>query len=567
MHLDRMEIGRLAIMLKYPADYIERRTEEIDLLGDDYYRVRVFQQVLFPPHGEKTDHSGQSDGGTDTHAIAARPTLVPLGEYAKHRLPDLKAFGPSGDQLPVLSRADRTRVLVTIFAANWSSIYYGPGGSANASDQSQYIWKQVVLRQVRELVYSTRSQAKDIPKRLRTSLQLLIGQGAASLPTDAVNGAQALLASQRFRNELDGLVHSTNLAAVLSAAPTDLRIVVVEYSERINYDLVTSKTDGFIMRWSRRIGAFVIRILTWLSLVPLIVRRYAANTSACHSLHIKANLPDSVEATRYFWLSENKQAPKSSTPDDVSCDRPVLSASFDDLGDTGESTIPDRGPAVLEAQMAPSLALAAAILTAAFILLVATFIYQEPLRKGLSDSVLAIAGAFSGVPAILTGAIAFRTDPFARRLSRGPRTLLGLLAAGAGALAATVGLRQFSAGFDSWLALSVSIYSIGVILVLLHIGIGPRFRHGTRSRIHALTSRCSPQTCRRLQVAMALLFMVLLGLGLLLSLRVEEALRFCHVFNTRFPGNVWNAVRGQPVSHHVMRKVEGVLKSRMVCVD
>ena len=119
MLLDKKEIGRLAIMIKFPNLYVERRVEEIDLLGDNYYRVRVSQQVLFPSHADRLQ-APKDDVATARQLLDhERLMLVPLGEYAKHRLPDLKVFGPSGESLPVLSRADRARALSTIFTAGW----------------------------------------------------------------------------------------------------------------------------------------------------------------------------------------------------------------------------------------------------------------------------------------------------------------------------------------------------------------------------------------------------------------------------------------------------------------
>ena len=99
--------------------------------------------------------------------------------------------------------------------------------------------------------------------------------------------------------------------------------------------------------------------------------------------------------------------------------------------------------------MAPSLPLVAAIFLAAFILLVSTFIYQTPPKASISGPILAVAGAFSGIRALLSGVIALRTEPFARRMSKGPRFLVGILAGATAVLAATVGLRSFNGRFDS----------------------------------------------------------------------------------------------------------------------
>src|SRR5438128_6534268 len=89
----RDELERLARYHHSPREYIERRTEELELVTDHQYHVKVRQQFVVPVGSNESMHP--------------RVTLVPLGRFPKARLPDLRVCGPAGDELPVLDRRQR----------------------------------------------------------------------------------------------------------------------------------------------------------------------------------------------------------------------------------------------------------------------------------------------------------------------------------------------------------------------------------------------------------------------------------------------------------------------------
>src|SRR2546423_11919408 len=107
MLLDSTELGRLAMIHKYPQLYIERRTETM-AVNFPFYRMTVLQQFTLPMNDYPDDG-------------VPRQVYVPLGDFSKHRLPDLTVTGPDGSLLPVLTRTERAQVLASLFSASWQA--------------------------------------------------------------------------------------------------------------------------------------------------------------------------------------------------------------------------------------------------------------------------------------------------------------------------------------------------------------------------------------------------------------------------------------------------------------
>jgi len=100
------------MMQQAPRHYGERRTEYIQLKDDHHYGVRVVQQLTVPTH---------ADHGSDS---VEQELLVPLGEFAKDRLPDLTVTAPDGQLLPVLGRAARGEAVATLYTSRWPHIMF-----------------------------------------------------------------------------------------------------------------------------------------------------------------------------------------------------------------------------------------------------------------------------------------------------------------------------------------------------------------------------------------------------------------------------------------------------------
>jgi hypothetical protein len=98
-YLDGRELARLQESLLKPVEWQERRTERLQFDSEQRrFRWTIEQQILIPQLPSEDPHS-------ECYAV------VSLGIYPKKRLPDLVAFGPHSERIPVLSRHERTGFL------------------------------------------------------------------------------------------------------------------------------------------------------------------------------------------------------------------------------------------------------------------------------------------------------------------------------------------------------------------------------------------------------------------------------------------------------------------------
>lgn len=509
MKLDPIELGRLAILQKYPLEYIERRVEDIDLKDDHHYAVSVTQQVIIPTHG------GQDHG--------LQKVLVPVGYFSKSLLPDLRVARDDGAELPVASRADRGKITAIIVASPWEHLVLGamPQGQ---QDTAQAMWT-IVQSYLADIATEQPTEAQVLYNELRA----LIGEWSKSpaLTTEARAAANALAYRPQFWTTIEALVETRLIVATMRATPGDPCVITCNYTERFDY------VKHGEMEW-------LVRLLQWLGWLAYGITRRTANIGRTRSLWVLQSLPSGVEPIRSYWEDR-----ATSSIDDVT----LIAESDRTLANRYDEPIAadERPPSlVLDAQMAASAAVAVAALLSVFLLCVTTYIYQAP-KLFSSDTggveqtnFITLAGVFAGIPAAVGAALAYNGQTFVRRLSRGPRLILALLSVQAAALAVLICLKRATHAIEVS-ALVLSVYSFAAAGVFGFIWLGPRWRKNQRSRLKWLTGAASPLDCQRRQRRLAAGFLVTWLFVVLVFARSQTVLRYAHFFTRHFPGNVWHA--------------------------
>jgi hypothetical protein len=503
-----LELGRLAKIQKHPLDHIERRVEHLDLLDDHHYAVRVIQQIYVPEHGPVA---------TDDCDL-----LIPVGYFSKARLPDLAVTGPDGEFLPVLGRQDRGLATAVFFTSVWEQDHLLPLQSA-ARAEAYLLWP-IVVSLVSRIATELEARATELLAQLRDvvttfshnpELQLEVRQAYATM-----------LAEQRSWTILESLAESRMVIAVMRGRPGRTYVVTATYTERFSYEQYG---------WTP-----LTKVLNWLALTALSVDRKVANFGRAKSLWIVQTLPPGVEPVRTFW-DDRRTSPVDEDTQAVQSDRVVL-ARYNELADPSATR-----QVMLDVQMSSSASVTSAALLAVLLLFVSTYIYQQ--LPGLLDSgspvdgadgLVGLASVFAAVPAAITAALAYGGQTFVRRLSRGPRALLALLAAQAAFMSILIGLRRAD-GLVTDSVFALSIYSFFVMGLYGYIRLGPRWRKNARSRIKWRTEPVSPDECRRRQMRSAIVALAVWVLATIVFARSQILLRQEHFFTDQFPANIWRA--------------------------
>jgi hypothetical protein len=527
------ELGRLAILQKEPLRYVERRAESLDLVDDHHYGVAVTQQVLVPFHGDAQDP-------------AERELLIPLGQFSKDRLPNLRVQSPDGANLPLLSRNERATLGAQLFSAEWGRDFFQelPEGEQAAANT---LWN-AVLKLVGRAVAGSKRDAEIALETLEQTLGSW--HQAPEVPESIRLAALALQSNEAAWVALNALTETRLLTARMRGVPGRTYQVTVTYTERFAY-------RGYATSWSSR--NLMRRGLAWLGLITIPIARNVANVGQAASLWIVQSMPEGVEALRYYWKRDRHRK----TPDDpvsVEVTRTVASSH----------PIPGREyqyGLMLDAQIAPSTALVALVGLAALLLLVSTYVYQAiPTITG-SDPAIAhanfmgmhisaqvgkpstdkdrvllvgLGSIFAAIPAAIAGALAYRGQTFTRRISRGPRALVALLSVLAAVFAVVVSLKGLGDLAEA-VAYALSIYSLWLIGIAGYIQWGPRWRKHEKSRWKSTTSEASPIGCRRNQFWSAFGFLLFWTFVVVVFARCQAVLQERHFFTSEFPGNIWRA--------------------------
>jgi hypothetical protein len=568
MRLDPIELTRLALMQNSPADHVERRVENLELVDDYHYAVTVTQQMTIPSlrraesippaHGNGQDTAAGSADGGDTPAEsgdggeaaadaaegeASAPRvpregdpspeatrLVPLGWFPKIRLPDIRVADGSGSALPVLTREDQGRAAAFIFSAAWEERVFEDFPLALANDDAKAIWA-IVQTSVVRVVIEAPEDALLVVYRLRRFLTGRRKQQGIS--TELKCFLLTLLDNGPLWDTLEGLARSRLLIARMPAAIGETHVITVRYTERFNYRPLRPKS---LWRGALSLGR---RLLSRLGVIGIAVTRQASNIGQAASLWVIFSAPDGLEPVRCFWESEVKDAGR----EDISVDTEKAA-----LGKhVGPGADPASDGTVLDLQVAVSTALVSSILLATLLALVGFYMYKasQTIAKEAGEQrtiLIGLATVFAAAPAAILGALAYRGKNLERIASSGPRVLLWLLTVQAALLAVAVGLHG-PGDLTEVLGFILYVSSLIVVGVFTLIRFGPRWRRNERSRRPRLTSTTAPADCRRKQRRFALVALLAwLGLVWVLA-RAGVALRDQHILSSPgFPDDVRRAL-------------------------
>jgi hypothetical protein len=495
-------------MQTQPLHYVERRLESLDLKDDHHYAVTVTQQLTIPLHL------------LDEAIEPARDLLIPLGQFRKSRLPDLRLVDADGSVLPVLTRAARGKVIAILFMSGWRGTYLAEVPDAERSD-ALIIW-DAVQQQVEQVVTSLRDPARQVIRDLEAFLREFRTNYLVS--TSIRKAVGGIVDKLDFWEELSALAESTLLIGQLHGVPGRTYVVSIEYTERFSYD-------------NQLAANLIHKILAWMGWIGVPIYRAVANVGQAGSLWVIQSTPSGVEPLRVYWR-DRRHDPVDKGTLSVEIDR-VVAARYQ------ETNLASVAPElIVELQIAPSPAVGTAMALALFLLFVATYIYQglpelpnDPEQRAI---IVGLASVFAAVPAAVAGALAYGGQPFVRRLSRGPRVFLALLAGQAAFLSLVVSLKGLAILVETS-AYILSVYAVAMIGIFGYVQLGPRWRKNDRSRIPATTKDSSPARCRQKQVWSAIAFGLLWTLAIVVFARCQDVLQHEHVFTAEFPGNIWNA--------------------------
>jgi hypothetical protein len=169
----------------------------------------------------------------------------------------------------------------------------------------------------------------------------------------------------------------------------------------------------------------------------------------------------------------------------------------------------------MDVQMAPSAGVSTSAAVGLFLAALTAYLYRRlgstysyPLSDIARGTIVGVAGLFSAVPAVIAGGITKGSEAFSRRISRGPRLLLGLMASMALITATMLDFKTADA-YTRKVAFAVSGYALFVSLIMLYIRFGPRWRKSDTSRFKRRTQKASPVECRAGQTRWATLAFIL----------------------------------------------------------
>jgi hypothetical protein len=510
MELDPIELGRLAIMQRAPLRYIERRVELLDLSDDYHYGVTVTQQFVVPFHGKRGAASP-----------VAHNLLIPLGQFSKDRIPDMRILGPDGSVLPLLSRALHGKILSTLLTTRWQDAFFG-GVSEASRDAAIELWRAIQIAAA-QVVTSARPGAHLTIYRLRRYLEEFSKD--KEIAKDLRCFLLTILAEDQFWLGLNALAESRLMVAQFAGVPGQRYVVTISHTERFRYTGYASGTPR--------------KLLAWLGLISIPIARSVANLGQAASLWVVQSVPEGLEPLRCFWKKDGKTVhPEDPVSVDVTR---AVAGRYEKPGDTSE-----QDTLLLDVQISPASAIASTIALAAFLLIISTYVYQAlpglryPSHGEDRTILVGLGSIFAAVPAAIAGALVYKGETFVRRASRGPRVLLAVLSAQAAFFAAVVSLKGLGSLAEA-VAYILSIYSLIVIGLFSFIQLGPRWRKSTRSRRKSATALASPVECRKRQIRGALRWLAFWTFVVLVFARSQAVLQHQHFFTHAFPRNVWHA--------------------------
>jgi hypothetical protein len=463
---------------QYPLSHLERRVEELDFTTDSHYRVLASQQFTTAPHSKAVP---------DTDITLP----IPLGNFRKGRLPDLKAYSESGSRLPILSRDQRSTFVAMLYLAPRHDSF-----TADLSDEDRGIAEDLwsfVFELFSSVVISTPEQAWRQILNTYRDLQTIMHQLELLGNRVVARRLAHILTDPTFWTDLSALADATPIVAAMPGRPGQTYVVTMEYTERFSY-------RGQKLGWESRLAHFPSAVWRWalarLGIISTGIYRDAANLGRVASLWVVVTPPEGVEGIRAFWLDSGDIASSEEMGADVGDKIAVGRYSTQPMKNDDEHGM------VVDLQIRPGVTLWTSIALVGFTSCIAAYLYRQlpvlPTPGSGRALDLVFPSLFTGIPATLVGVIASRSQSVGRRIGPGLRISLALIAAQAAFLATLMGLEvsRRIVPISAW-ALTVSALFVTGILLLIQLG--PRWRKTLESRLWFRTRYASPAVCRRSQ--------------------------------------------------------------------
>ena len=346
--LDRRSLGRLVIMQLNTRRYSERRTEHVALKDKHHYAVRVDHQFTVPSHGD--------GDGTGTQDL-----LIPLGNFAKDRLPDLVVTGPDGARVPVLGRAARGEAVATLFGSQWQHVIFEPELEPSDLKRAEDVWSVVQLA-IARIVTRPSADAERLVPLLERFLREQWVESESDLIKDRL---EALIDNDVFWSRLRDLVRVRLLVARFEGVPGRTYVLTTSYTEAMGRDYYGT---GRLRRF-----------LAWLGLIASPISRQAANGSQAASFWTMATAPSGVEILRMFWQSDRDEVPGEES---ISIDaNRAWAGRYEWSNDDAE-----QNELLIDVQIAPSASVVGTVGLAAILLYFSRYVYQGFPRPELTGA-------------------------------------------------------------------------------------------------------------------------------------------------------------------------------------
>lgn len=400
------EIDRLAKILGDPTRFQTRRTVHVKPLANDLLAVEFVSEIQIPLGGEASTSS----------------RIVSLGIFPndEHHV-DLQAFDATGRQLHILSREQRTVVLV---AALLRRFYRKQGRPSSAVpigfDQLRRSNQRVVVSHLSAIVSGSRQQVKAAAEDLRAN---------------AVGEVRNFVSGTDFQELLETLSLGTHLLAFVDARPGDPIVLRGRFSKRIapiqayrefavggshRRPLADKKIIG-------RVSAYFRGLLRLVGLLPMVAGVAEHSAEHFNSLHTVVEAPDGIEIEDVYWQATTADVSGDVLPFDSAADLNQFQRGVRVAATVrSDSPVDVQHPRVLwfGLQMARGPAFIAAGILALFVCLVQRELAARELHEFQASIRTPIVASLLFIPGLLAGVLAQWRSIAVSALARGCRSLL-----------------------------------------------------------------------------------------------------------------------------------------------
>lgn len=272
--IDATILGVLNEQLRLPTRYVERRTDRLVELSRDCAHWLNAMQITLPIVARRAPRQ-------------ERPFLVSLGVFEKKRLPDLEVVDGTGAILPIIRRADRTRVLsLLLLQPLLRSRLVAPPAAPDLVSVSETLQQILALNS---------DDARALLPAYGEEVHLTFGAVAEHLNADVEAHLAAVASFANF----------THVLVWVQASPGDRLTLKYTYSERHKHPELLPSLRAKGMDTTRRIRLLMRHSVMRLGLlsVPMRVRLNGANHA--HSYYLMVRPPDGTEVEAIYWKALN----------------------------------------------------------------------------------------------------------------------------------------------------------------------------------------------------------------------------------------------------------------------